>query len=292
MSKYGNPVKLTKQSLNHLWAQPQLFTFPGVAIVGCSAVLWIVFVHMTTLTAVLVTGVFGSYSTDIQKLVFAYCMVFEVYVLGTAVLSFCNAGLVYCSNQSLDGEEIRIRDGFMKAAYSLPTILLYALFLASIGTILEILERQFKSVQRLITSIAGFGIDLLTFFVIPITVLEENRPIWKTFTQSGQLASQTWRETGVTSLTIMIIVLVPFGIPFILMVFIMLVDMTIGTRISETILAHDWLLFMIIALPLIGIIINSSVTAVAKTTLYREVVDSDTTTVDESTVDSIVGNRG
>ena len=288
MSRYTTAAEVTKQSLNHLWAQPRLFTFPGVAIVGGSAVLWIVFIHMTAPTAVLITWILGSYSINIQKLAFAYSMVFEVYVLGVAVLSFCNAGLVYCSNQSWDGEDVSVRDGFLTAARSLPTILLYAVFHASIGTVLQFLERRFDSVQRLLCSIVGFGIGLLTFFVIPIAVLEEDRSIVETFTKSGQLGGQMWGETGGTSLAITTVVMIPFSTPFLLLVLSMLFDMVTGTRIAAAILARNWLLFVIAAIALLGLVISSYVTAVAKTTLYREAVDGDAISGNESMAESVV----
>lgn len=126
-----------------------------------------------------------------------YIGIFLFYLVTYFVVIFFNSGLVACAHIRLTGGDPTFSQGIQIAAKHIKNIFFWALISATIGLILQILRGNRNNViTNIITSMIGVAWNLLTFFVIPIMIIE-NRPVITSIKESVALFRRTWGETVV-----------------------------------------------------------------------------------------------
>lgn len=132
-------------------------------------------------------------ANDGKPPVWVYPVAFAFYFFNYFVIIFCNSALVSCALMRFNGQEPRLSDGFRMAFSRLPQIFAWALVSATVGMILKAIESNEK-VGRFITSIIGAAWSLMTFFVVPVLVVEKLGPV-QAVKRSVSLIGQTWGES-------------------------------------------------------------------------------------------------
>lgn len=117
---------------------------------------------------------------------------FAFYFCSYFVVVFFNAALVACTVDAVEGREVRLRAGLSAAADRLPQIAGWALLSAVVGVTLRVLERH-RRLGRLVSAILGTGWTALTFFAVPILVMERCGPV-ETVRRSIALLRRSWGE--------------------------------------------------------------------------------------------------
>ncbi len=120
------------------------------------------------------------------------------------VVIFFNTALISCVNARLNGAEMSVREGLASASRHLPSILAWALISATVGIILHLVEQRAGILGRIATAIAGGVWSLVTFFVVPVLVLED-KGVLDSVKESVSLIKRTWGESIVGSGSIMLI---------------------------------------------------------------------------------------
>jgi hypothetical protein len=205
----GRSFALIKTSWNILMDDKKLLVFPVISGIATLVVL------LTFALPLILAGTFMNIP-DVGP-VFFYGLLFAFYAASYFVVIFFNTALITCVNARFHGKEMSIGEGLASASRHLPAIFTWALVSATVGIILHLIERRAGLIGRIATALVGGIWSLVTFFVVPILVLEDKGVI-DSVKESVSLMKKTWGESIVGSGSIMLI-FVAVGIVGLLLVF-------------------------------------------------------------------------
>jgi hypothetical protein len=125
--------------------------------------------------------------------IWVYPVTFAFYFCCYFVIIFCNSALVSCALLRFNGQEPSLGDGFRAATARLPQIFAWALVSATVGLLLKAIENAHERVGYYISMILGSAWSVMTFFVVPVLVVEKVGP-FAAVSRSISLLSETWGE--------------------------------------------------------------------------------------------------
>lgn len=147
---------------------------------------------------------------------------FVAIFVATAIATFFNAALVSCTRDALAGTPVSVRAGLAAAWRVKHRILVYALATATIGVVIQLLDEKLHVGGRLAAWLFSMGWSVLTFFIVPVMVLDEEAGLGSMFRTSGDTFIDTWGESltadfgiGLVGLLVFLSLLVP-GVMFVL----------------------------------------------------------------------------
>jgi hypothetical protein len=123
----------------------------------------------------------------------AWVVTFAFYFCSYFVVIFCNSALVSCAIIRFNGGEPTIADGFNAAFARLPQIAAWALVSATVGVLLKVIENVNEKVGEIVSAILGTVWSVMTYFVVPVLVVERADPV-KAVRRSARLLRKTWGE--------------------------------------------------------------------------------------------------
>lgn len=179
-------ITVLKSSTRLFRKQPSLAVLPLLSLVAVGtvySVVGFVFVQYGLVTEVLT-----------NKLV-QYSALFVALMVSSGFGIFFNAAIVHCAAQYYRGEPTSVRDGLAAAWSVRRTIAKWGLVSATIGTVLWIVEDNVPGAGSLIQSVLNLAWAILTFFIVPVIVLERTSSLRSGLEQSGQTFKQTWGES-------------------------------------------------------------------------------------------------
>lgn len=189
-----------------------------------------------------------------------YAAIFVGFSISTGLGTFFNAAVVHVAARHFEGEDATVRDGLEAAWAKRRPIAVWSLLAATVGTAMYVLDEKFGAAG----AVARLGFDvawsLLTFFVVPIIVMEDERSIRSILERSGSTFRETWGET----------VTVTFGIGMLLLP-VLFVG---GAGIAWWLLAPGNPIAAVAAVTgflviVAGIVFTQVIHAIAKTALYQ-----------------------
>lgn len=252
-----------KISYGVLWENKQLVIFPILSSIAA------VIVMASFLVPLWSTGMLERLMSDDPQAqtqanrVLAYVILFAFYFCSYFVIVFFNSALTACAMRVINGEKPTVGDGLAVAMRRLPQIAAWAFVSAVVGVILQIIENANEKVGRFISAILGSAWTALTYFVVPVIVVEGVGPV-KAFKQSvGTLKSQ-WGTAlvGGFSLGFLgLLVIVPIALVSGVLIF--LATKSMGTPGVIAAIAVAVVLFTI------GMAVNSAAGVVFKALLYN-----------------------
>ena len=144
-----------------------------------------------------------------------YLSLFLFYLVNYFIVVFFNMGLIHCTRLYFRGEEVSINAGLRFSLSRIGTIFSWAVFAATVGTILRIIQEESGFIGKIITGIIGIVWNIATFFVVPVIAYEDLGPI-AAFKRSSQLMKQKWGESlgttfsfGLIQFLAMIVLIIP-----------------------------------------------------------------------------------
>jgi hypothetical protein len=176
------------------------------------------------------------------------------------VATFFNAAVVHCAARTFDGEETSVRDGLAAAWRVRRQIATWAVVAATLGTVMYILDEKFGAIGGLARLVFDLAWVLLTYFVVPVIVLDSETGVRRQLRRSGSLFRETWGES--VSATV--------GVSFVFFVAAIpgLVLLAVGYFLLDGLLGTATLVGggTIIVACLVG---SQTVQAIVRTALYR-----------------------
>ncbi len=118
---------------------------------------------------------------------------FLFYFVNYFVIVFFNSALVTCALMRFNGETPTLGDGFAAAVSRLPQILAWALVSATVGVVLKLIENVHEKAGAIISALLGTAWTVVTFFVVPVLVVERTGPI-DAIKRSIAILKKTWGE--------------------------------------------------------------------------------------------------
>jgi hypothetical protein len=125
--------------------------------------------------------------------VWLYAVAFAFYFCSYFVIIFCNSALISCAMIRFNGGEPSVGDGFRMAMARLPQIFAWALVSATVGVVLKLIENAHEKVGYYVAMILGTAWSIMTYFVVPVLVVEKTGPI-EAVSRSMSLLRKTWGE--------------------------------------------------------------------------------------------------
>lgn len=142
-------------------------------------------------------------------------MMYPAIFVGMAVSSslgtFFNAAVVHCAATYFDGDEPSVRAGVAAAWNARRAIAVWAITAATLGTVFYAIDEKLGGLGSLAHTVFNLAWGLLTFFVVPVIVLEETTDIRTILRESGSTFKDTWGESVTATLGISV-VLLPVGL--------------------------------------------------------------------------------
>ncbi len=120
----------------------------------------------------------------------AWITLFSFYLANYFVIVFFNSALVTCAMHAIRGERPYVGDGLKMAARRWHAILLWSIVSAVVGVVLRALESHDK-IGRIVAAVLGTAWTALTYFVVPVIVVENAGP-FKAIKSSVQTLRETW----------------------------------------------------------------------------------------------------
>jgi hypothetical protein len=128
-----------------------------------------------------------------QPPTWVYPVLFAYYFCNYFVIIFFNAALVSCALIRFSGETPTLGDGLAAAGRRLPQILAWALVSATVGLVLKLIENANERVGQFISAILGTAWTVMTYFVVPVLVVEQVGP-FAAIGRSLSILRRTWGE--------------------------------------------------------------------------------------------------
>jgi hypothetical protein len=187
MDAFSRSWRLLRESYAVLKRTPQLMVLPLISgflslIVGATFIVPLVLMS-------------GGHQTaqEIKSDPLYYVVSFGFYLVTSFIVIFFNSALVTCAHGSLMGREVGVKEGLQNATRHLGPILGWALISATVGMVLRTLSERSGLIGRLVVAFLGAAWGLLTYFVIPIMVVDGIGPV-QALKNSSALLKRTWGE--------------------------------------------------------------------------------------------------
>lgn len=119
--------------------------------------------------------------------------IFLLYVAIYSVTVYFNVALVAIASDRLEGGQARLADGLQLAWDRKWSILQWAILAATVGTLLQIIERRTSFVGRILTRGTALMFSLASFFVAPVLAAQNMGPVEALY-RSSQIFKQRWGE--------------------------------------------------------------------------------------------------
>jgi hypothetical protein len=196
--RISNSFALARSSWQVLRTDKQLIFFPIVSGIGCFLVLLsfaLPFVaHPQWLN-------FLQNEQGRQPPPWVYIVAFAYYFCNYFVIVFCNAALISCAIVRFNGGTPTLADGFHAAVSRLPQIVAWALVSATVGVILKAIENANERAGQFISALLGTAWTVLTYFVVPVLVVEKTGPL-DAVKRSMSILRKAWGEALVGNIGI------------------------------------------------------------------------------------------
>ena len=194
MSKTATTWQLMKASWHVLMQDKALLVFPVVSGIACFLVLLTFIVPALGLGAAGQGNLFRG-----QGEVLGWVLLFCYYLCNFFVVFFFNAALVDFVVTRMRGGEPTIGNSLRAAAACMPQIAAWAVLSATVGVVLKVLEGRAGFLGRIAVSLLGFAWALVTYFVVPIIVIERKGAL-ASVESSKNLLAKTWGKQIVSGL--------------------------------------------------------------------------------------------
>jgi hypothetical protein len=185
--RLSNGWKIAMSSFQVLKENKQLVVFPILS--GISVII---------LSGLFTVGILASIGWDMDNLntegFTHYLLAFGFYLINYFVVVFFNMALIHCTRLYFHGEEVTIEKGLRFSMSRLGVIFAWAVFAATVGTILKAIQENSGIIGKIITGIIGVVWNIAVFFVVPVIAYEGLGPV-AAFKRSSQLMRQKWGES-------------------------------------------------------------------------------------------------
>jgi Family of unknown function (DUF6159) len=129
-----------------------------------------------------------------QSTVANYSFLFLYYVVNYFVIVFFNTALIHCTHLYFMGEKPTVRQGLQFSMSRIGAIFGWAVFAATVGTILRLIQDRLGSLGKFITGLIGIVWSVATFFVVPVIAYENLGPL-AAFKRSAELMKEKWGQS-------------------------------------------------------------------------------------------------
>ncbi|MBX0287757.1 DUF6159 family protein [Haloarcula salinisoli] len=193
-------IRMVGQALVVLRHNPKLLVFPLIA--GISSLLFLGLLLGSTFGVLVgIEGLeafetrSGFLATISGNPVVTVPALFLGYLGTTFVSVFFTGALVAESRYALADEPVNLRRGMARAWTAKYDLLAWAVIAATVGIIIDAIESSDNPVSKVFTVVFGAVWTVMTFFIVPVAVLDPQQSLRGMFRRSGQVFRENVGET-------------------------------------------------------------------------------------------------
>ena len=188
LERFSNGWTITINSIKVLKANKELIIFPILSAMS-----------MVLIMGSFITAIFASVGWNFDffeesSTTVNYLFVFLYYLVNYFIVVFFNMALIHCTRLYFRGEEVTIAKGIQFSLSRIGTIFSWAVFAATVGTLLRLIQENVGWLGKIITGLIGIVWSIATFFVVPVLAYEKLGPI-AAFKRSAQMMKAKWGES-------------------------------------------------------------------------------------------------
>jgi Family of unknown function (DUF6159) len=210
--KFSNSFALARSSWGVLRTDKKLLVFPVLSGIAC---LMVMASFAAPVLFMVLQNPNRDFDLDKMSPVLQYGLLFTYYFLSYFVIIFFNTALTSCALERFNGGEPTLGGGLQVAVARLPQILAWTLVAATVGVLLKVVESAHETIGKIISAILGTAWSVITFFVVPVLVVEGVGP-FAALSRSIGIMKRTWGEALIGNVGIGLFIFV-LTIPFILL---------------------------------------------------------------------------
>jgi ABC-type multidrug transport system fused ATPase/permease subunit len=186
--------ELAQQSWRVLQRDKELLVFPLMSGIACVLVMASFVIPLWT-TGFVDDVMAERAANDGGQLrqVLGVAILFVYYFLNYFVIVFFNSALIACAIIRFKGGNPNLRDGFSAATSLLPQIAGWAAVAATVGVVLRVIESRSEKVGQIVAGLMGMAWSAVTYFVVPVIVVERVGPV-DAAKRSFGILKKTWGE--------------------------------------------------------------------------------------------------
>lgn len=139
----------------------------------------------------------GGWRGESTPTLTTYIVGFCYYLCNFFVIYFFNAALVDYVVTRLRGDEPTIGNSLREAASCAPQIAMWAVAAATVGVVLQTIQSRAGFLGKLVAGFLGIAWTLITFFVVPLIVIERKGAI-ESISDSTAMVRKTWGQQVVS----------------------------------------------------------------------------------------------
>lgn len=192
-TKITNSWSMTLSSLRLLREEKSLVVFPVLSGICCLLVLLSFCVPFLANPGLIGLAFPENAQGEVQASWWVYPLLFAFYFCNYFVVIFFNSALIGCAILRFNGQDVTLKDGLAIAGQRLPQILARALVSATVGFILKLIESAHEKAGQLVSSLLGTAWSIITYFVVPVLVVEKVGP-FAAIQRSLVLLKKAWGE--------------------------------------------------------------------------------------------------
>jgi len=184
--------ELGRHSLMVVLYDKTLMWFPLIATLSVLFTVWMFYMSVGPDK---VRFIFSTLTNDqgVQIINWGYYeTVLIAYFTLSFVVVFCNVALVGCADISIGERDSKFRDGVTVGLRKIHYVLIWSIVSCIFSPIFLLLE-QHRFTSRGVRAIFGADWSLITYFVIPVMVVERTN-IFSALRRSVKLMTETWGE--------------------------------------------------------------------------------------------------
>jgi len=260
MGRIATGLQLAKQTFAVLKADKRLLMFPVMSAIAC---LFIFLVSGVVALNQFILPMLHQHQTQAEiqagfHSLGALVGLFIFYLVNYFIIIFFNSALAASVIAYCRGQTPSVKYGLIIAWNNMEHILGWAMVSATVGLILHLIQDRSKGLGRLVEGLLGGVWNVVTFFVVPVLIIEQVGP-FTALKKSMGIVKKTWGESLVSTIGLglfmflaLIICLIPFGLGYLTHT-----PVGIGIGVSISVL-------LIIGL----LLINSALTMILRGVLY------------------------
>ena len=249
---------LFKESWRFLRADKELLLVPIGAFF-----FQVLLVGLVTILFITLVGPLDQVFTGESRVGYVeYAFFFVVYVCGAFALALAQAIIVHIVYVRAHGGNATLGAGIARAFSHWLPLFIWALITSTVGMILRTISERSQIVGRIVAGLLGAVWAVLTFFAIPVILIEHKSP-FQAISASAQLFKKTWGETLISNVTLGAVFVVAHLL--VLSSFIGLIIFGASTQNSVLLVVA---IFGVILWLIIATVINAALQGILKTLLY------------------------
>jgi hypothetical protein len=192
--RLSNGWTAAKACLEVLRRDKKLVVFPLLSGISCLIVLASFAIPLAITKPAFLLAFLDERAVGKDVPPWFWAVLFAFYFVNYFVIYFFNSALIICALSHFRGEPLTAMQGIQATTRRLPELLAWSLVAASVGLILKMIENAHERAGAFIAGLLGGAWSLVTYFVVPVLVVEGVGPT-TAVRRSWNILTKTWGES-------------------------------------------------------------------------------------------------